>query len=193
MNHLPLEVGVVHHIEVHQPNRAHARGGEVEREGRPQPARANQQHARRLEPPLPLHRDFGHNQVATVAQHLLLRERDGLQACVVDEAPHALLCAHAPCHRGHNHQFGIRREGRLQPLKVAHILLAQIEVHKAAQLPLLVEQVRAQLGIGLHQLLNRFADRAGVHSQLRLLVGEHTQRRWDKDGWHTHFLLFLYS
>ena len=54
--------------------RADARGGEIERGRRTEAAGADAQHARRLQPPLPLLADFGQQQVTAVALPLGGRE-----------------------------------------------------------------------------------------------------------------------
>ena len=75
VNDLPLQVGVVHHIEVDQAQRAHARGRQIQRQRRSQPARADAQHARRFQLLLALHAHLGHDQMARVAQDFVLVER----------------------------------------------------------------------------------------------------------------------
>src|SRR5213593_4186113 len=51
---LTLQVGLVDDVEVHEPERAHARRGEVQRRRRAEPARAYEQDAGGLELFLPL-------------------------------------------------------------------------------------------------------------------------------------------
>ena len=53
---LALQVGDVDDVEIHEADVADAGGGEVERERRAEPAGADQQDARRLEPLLSLER-----------------------------------------------------------------------------------------------------------------------------------------
>ncbi len=77
VNDLPLQVGVVHHIEVDQAQRAHARGRQIQRQRRPQSARADAQHARGFQLLLPLHADLGHDQMARVAQDFVFVESYG--------------------------------------------------------------------------------------------------------------------
>ena len=72
---LPLEVRKVDDVEVHQAQPAHAGGRQIQPERRPQPARADEQHFRRLELELPLHPHLGHDEVAAVAQDFLRRQR----------------------------------------------------------------------------------------------------------------------
>ena len=74
MNDLPLQVGVIHYIEIDQTQRAHARGCKIKRQRRSQPARANAQHARRFQLLLPLHADLRHDQMPRVAQDFVLAE-----------------------------------------------------------------------------------------------------------------------
>jgi hypothetical protein len=75
VNDLPLQVGVIHYIEIDQAERAYASGRKVQGQRRPQPARANTQHARRLQLLLPFHADLRHDQVARVAQDFILAQR----------------------------------------------------------------------------------------------------------------------
>ena len=64
---LPLQVAEVDDVEVDEAERADAGRGEIERRRRAEPARADAQHARRLQPPLPFLADFGQQQVTAVA------------------------------------------------------------------------------------------------------------------------------
>src|SRR6266849_6191362 len=66
--HLALEIGVVHDIEVHQADVADARGGEIEPKRRAESTGADEQHFGGFELELTVHADFGHDQVAAVAQ-----------------------------------------------------------------------------------------------------------------------------
>ena len=72
---LALEVRVVDDVGVDDPERPDARGGEVERGRRAEPARADQQDARVEQLLLPLLADLGDQQVARVALALRRRER----------------------------------------------------------------------------------------------------------------------
>src|ERR1700682_3906027 len=74
MDNLPLQVGVIHHIEVDQPQSPYARSRKVERQRRSKTARADAQHARRFQLLLPLHAHLGHDQMARVAEDFLLAE-----------------------------------------------------------------------------------------------------------------------
>ena len=67
VNDLPLQVADVDAIEVDETERADAGGGEIQRRRRSETAGADAEHARRLQPPLPLHADFRQQQVAAVA------------------------------------------------------------------------------------------------------------------------------
>jgi hypothetical protein len=68
MDHLAVQVGLVHHVEVDQAQPAHARGGEVKGQGRAQAARADEQHRGSLQLLLAGHAHFRHDQVPRVAQ-----------------------------------------------------------------------------------------------------------------------------
>jgi hypothetical protein len=69
---LALQVGVIHHVEVHDAECAHARSRQIESQRRAQPARANTQHPRCLQLLLPFHADLGHDEMARVAQDFVV-------------------------------------------------------------------------------------------------------------------------
>ena len=71
---LPLEVALVDHVEVHDADPSHTRGGEVERGRGAEASRPHQQDARALEAELALDRDFRQDEVARVARELLPAE-----------------------------------------------------------------------------------------------------------------------
>ena len=76
VNDLALQVGEIDDVEIDQADFADAGGGQVQAERRAQSARADQQHVGGLELQLAFHADFGHDQVARVAEDFVLRERD---------------------------------------------------------------------------------------------------------------------
>ena len=71
VDHLALQVGGVDHVVVDQADRADARGGEVERGRRAEPAGAEQQHLRVQQLDLAVDADLGEQGVARVALALL--------------------------------------------------------------------------------------------------------------------------
>src|ERR1035437_1485866 len=72
MNNLTLQIGIVHYIEVDQTKGPNARGRQIQRKRRSQSARADAQHASRFQLLLSLHTYFRHDQMARVAQDLVL-------------------------------------------------------------------------------------------------------------------------
>ena len=72
MGDLPLQVGEIDHIKIHQPDPADAGGGEVHADRRPQAARADAQNAGALEFLLTGHPDLGKDQVAGVAANFVV-------------------------------------------------------------------------------------------------------------------------
>ena len=74
---LALQVGVVHDIEVHDAERAHAGRAQIQRQGRTQSARADAEHPRGFQLELPFHADLGHDQVARVAQNFVVAKGCG--------------------------------------------------------------------------------------------------------------------
>jgi hypothetical protein len=64
----------VDHVKVHQAERTDAGRREIECHRGAEAAGTNQQHARRLEPPLARHPHFGQDKMPAVAQDLFLRQ-----------------------------------------------------------------------------------------------------------------------
>src|SRR5712664_322601 len=69
---LSLEISDIDVVEVHEAERADPRGGEIERRRRPEPARADQQDACGLEFLLSVNPDIGEDEMAAVAEQLVL-------------------------------------------------------------------------------------------------------------------------
>ena len=74
VDHLALQVGVIHHVVVHQPDAPHPGCRQVKGYRRAQPARADHQHRRRQQLALPFQPHFRHQQVARVAQNFFVRQ-----------------------------------------------------------------------------------------------------------------------
>ncbi len=66
VQNLALQIRDVDRVEVHEPDRADARGGEIERRRRPEAARADDEHAPLAEALLPHFAELRKNQVAVV-------------------------------------------------------------------------------------------------------------------------------
>jgi hypothetical protein len=72
VNDLSLQVRLVNYIEIHDAETPDASRRQVQAERRAEAPRADHQHARRFELPLPLHPDFRHDEVTTVSRDLLV-------------------------------------------------------------------------------------------------------------------------
>ncbi len=72
MNHLALQVAVVHHVIIYQAKTADARGGQVHGQGRTKTAGTNQQDTGCLKFFLAGHAHFRHDQMAAVALDFLM-------------------------------------------------------------------------------------------------------------------------
>ena len=81
MQNLALEVGIIHHVKIHQPECADAGGGKVETDRRSQSACADAKHLGGLQALLPLEFNLRHDQVARVAGDLIVTEFDVGNAC----------------------------------------------------------------------------------------------------------------
>ena len=75
--HLPLKIREIDNIEIYQADAADARRRKIKPERRAQPAGADAENFRLLELELPVHADFGHDQVPAVAQDFVLRSVTG--------------------------------------------------------------------------------------------------------------------
>ncbi len=88
---LPLQVGVVHYVEIHDAERAHSGRAQVQRQRRAQSSGANAQHFGVLDLELPFHADLGHDEVARVAQDFFVVQRCRLRRDV-DCGGHETSC-----------------------------------------------------------------------------------------------------
>ena len=153
VQHLSLEVGLVHHVHVDDADGAHPRGREVQRRRGAEPARAEQQDLGVEQLELALLAHLGHQQVALVAVALIGRQGAGprpgppLVLPLVEAAVHGhhvgvahLLERHrreggAHPARAHGHQRG----GPVRdPVLDARLELASGDVHGAGDGALLV-------------------------------------------------------
>jgi hypothetical protein len=74
MQYLALEIRDVHHVEVHEPERADARRRQVEGQWRAKAARTDQENASCLELSLTVDADVRKNEVPAVTQHLFIAQ-----------------------------------------------------------------------------------------------------------------------
>ena len=137
---LPLEVGEVHHVEVHDADGAHARRREVERERRAQPAGADRQHPGRLELPLALHPDLRQQQVTRVAQHLRVGELGQLLLRL-----HRRATARDARHDGEHVARAHRRVGRVE---VADVGVVEVQVDEVPQPAVVLHQMALEAAVG---------------------------------------------
>ena len=77
VNDLALQIGVIDDVEINNAERAHARRAQIKRQRRAQASGADAEHLRSLDLELALHADLGHDQVARVAQDLVVVESYG--------------------------------------------------------------------------------------------------------------------
>ena len=72
VDNLPLEIGEVHHVEIHDTELADARRRQIQSQWRAQPPGTDGQHLCLLQFQLPVHADFGHDEVPAVAQDFVI-------------------------------------------------------------------------------------------------------------------------
>ena len=87
---LALQICEINNIEIDNTERSDARGGQIHGDGRAQSAGADAEHLRLLQLELPFHADLGQDEVARVAQDLVVGESGGLCHCT-------------SCHRSSHH------------------------------------------------------------------------------------------
>ena len=133
---LPLQVAEVDDVEIDDADAADAGGGEIHRGRRAEAAGADAQHLAGLQLALPVHADLRHDQVPAVALDFVVGELG--QRCrrfvAVAGAPPAtdgMMLSVSP---------GVHR--RLLLLQVADVFVVQVDVDEAAQLALVVVEVR---------------------------------------------------
>ena len=135
VDHLALQVGEIHHVEIHQADAADAGGCQIQPQRRAQPARAHQQHFGGLQLLLALDADLRHDQVAAVAQDL-----------VFDRA-HFRRRGHPRSAGDGGHQRHrvaiLHRRGVLA--QIADVFVVQVDVDEAAQLAFVGENLFAQV------------------------------------------------
>src|SRR5204862_7051398 len=76
---LSLQIGVVHDIEVNNPQRSYAGRAQIKRHRRTQSARADAQYPGCLEPELTFHADLRHDEMPRVAQDFVVRKHGGFR------------------------------------------------------------------------------------------------------------------
>ena len=94
VNYLALQVGKVHHIEVHDAKPSNPSGGEVKRQRRSKPSCTNAEYVRFLQLKLPFHADFRHDEVAAVTKNFILAQ---LYSGIQSRCSHFLLALKLEC------------------------------------------------------------------------------------------------
>src|SRR5579862_2483451 len=126
-SHLPLQVGEINHIEIHQAQFAHARRGQIQAQRRSETASADQKNLGIFQLELTLHTDFRHDQVAAVAQNFFVGQAGHFRLRIG-----GLRGGASPrdgWHDAHHVAVFYRRSFLSH---VANVFVVQIDVHKAA-------------------------------------------------------------
>src|SRR5262249_31903604 len=90
---LPLQVAVVHDVEVDDADATHTGRGQIHGRRRAQATGADAEDAPRLDAALPVHADLRHDQAAAVALHLLgVARRELGGRCGTHATPPAFAC-----------------------------------------------------------------------------------------------------
>jgi hypothetical protein len=169
---LPLEISEVYHIEVHDPDRPHARSSQIERERRTQPTSADCEHPRRLEFPLACDADLGQQQVTGVAKHLGMGKRrlnGGARR--------------AACDAGYDgkHVSGLDRgRGRRE---MSNIGFVEVQVYEVSQAAVVLQQMAPETCVHVQQSIEHLAYRAARELHCILSAGEASKRSGDRDSY----------
>ena len=140
MNDLPLQIAEIHRVELDHADGADARRSQVQRNGRAESARTDEQHFRCLEPFLTLHADFRENQVARIAFDIFV----GQFRAVFDDRLN--LGEIAARNRRNDGDLVAFVDGSIVALG-ANVLVVDVHAHEIAQFAVLAVEVRAQLGV----------------------------------------------
>ena len=151
---LPLQVAEIHDIEVDDAERADAGGGQVHRHRRTQAAGADAQHLGRFQLALTVHADFRHDEVPAVALDLVVGQLRESAFRRVRLIRRARLKADAPFRVGRRRSAACDRRddadgvaglhGRLLLLQIPDVVVVDVDVDEAAQLPLVVVEMRLE-------------------------------------------------
>ena len=149
--------------------------------GEPRPPAPMQSTLPAFSSPLTVHADLRHDQMPAVALDLVVGEFGQVAMPVSRAGRSNVLESDAACHRRNDADRVARRDRRLLLLQVADVFVVQVDVDEAAQLALIVVQVRLQAGVLRRQIGQQLADRCAVGLDRVLLIGVRSQRGRDQD------------
>ncbi len=191
VQHLALEVRLVDHVEIDDPETADAGGAQVLRERDSEPARANDESRRLLEPQLPGHSDFGEDQVSRVPLDFG-RHQDifALRSESVHQGERSAGDA------WDNRNRVTRLEIRRILLQITDVLFVHVDVHEISQPPIICVQVTSELVELVDQVPKRLFDAVRLDLHGIVIRGVLTKRRRDDDSDRGHgrvgFMTVLY-
>ena len=171
MNHLPLQVGEIHDVEIHYSDSTHASGRQIHPQRSAQPACADEQHLGAFQLELAFHAHFGHDQVPAVAQNLFFRKRRGLRRGV-----HR---CRASGDTGHNRDGVAILHRRAFFFQIADVFVVEIHIDEAPQLAFIVVKLSAKILVLTGQLRQDFADGSAAQFHCVLLACVLPQGCWN--------------
>ena len=200
VQNLPLQVAEIDDVEVDEAEGADAGGGEVHRDRGSESAGADAEHLRGLQLPLTVDADLRHDEMPRVALHLVVGQRRQISIRVtvrlkadttsigVDRrglARRSLSGARHAAGDRRNDADGVDRlDRRLFLLQIADVFVVDVDVDEAAQLALLVVQVRLQPTVLARQIGEQLADCRARGVNGVLLVGVRPQWCRNQDFRH---------
>ena len=153
VNDLPLQVGEIDDIEIHEADSANSGRSQIKTERRAESARADQQNARLLQLQLTFHAHFGHDEVAAVTEDFVLRKTYFFRHV----NPPAMLGTMESV-------SGVAHRSRIL-FHVADVFVIQIDIDEAAQLAFIVVEMFLQFGKTRRERSQHFTD--GLSGQVR--------------------------
>ena len=189
MQNLSLQVTEVDDVEIDQAEGADASRGEIHGGRRSQPARADAQHLGRLQLPLSLHADLGHDQMPAVAFDLVVGERRQLAVRLrlrgvrlkPDTTHIGVGGRHSTRDRRDDADGVARLHRRLLFLQIPDVFVVHVHVDEAAQASLLVVQMPLQAPVLRRQVDEKLADRVPLGIDRVLLIRVRPERCRNQD------------
>src|SRR5213594_3200252 len=181
VQHLALQVRLVDHVEVDDPETADAGGAEVLRERHAESPGADDEGGRLLELQLPRHADFGQDQVSGIALDFRRHE-------------HVFALRSQPIHqrkrtardaRDDRDRVAFLQGGRIL-LEVADVLLVDVDVHEVSQSAGVRVQMTPKLVEAVHEVAEGLFDAFGLDVHRIVVRRVLTKGRRNDDSDRSH-------
>ncbi len=172
MDHLPLQVGKIDHIEIHDADPPDSRRRQIHAQRRTQPARADHEHLGALQLELAFHADFRHDQVPAVTEDFLFRKRGRLRR----RFHHRRSARDARDDR--DGVAFLHGSGFL--FQITDVFVIDIHVDETAQLAFVAVKLAAQILVFGREFAENLADGGAAQFDGVMFVGVLPQRSWNE-------------